>query len=1461
MRRLAPSVLLVASLFPDYSSVAQDGAKPLKILFLGDRGHHRPAQRFAQLQPVLARRGIELTYTEKMSTLSKDGLAPYAGLAIYANIGKITPEQEKALLEFVEGGKGLIPIHCASYCFLNSPKYIALVGAQFRRHGGGTFRTTIVRSDHPIMQGFHGFESWDETYVHAKHNEKDRIVLSHRDEKGRPEPWTWVRTQGKGRVFYTAWGHDKRTWGQPGFQNLIERGIRWAIGGDPSVVPAFGRAPSRKAFPLPEITPPREDVAPFEFVDVGKKIPNYPRARRWGVQGELLSKMQSPIAAAESIKHIRVPLGFHVELFASEPELHGKPIAMSWDERGRLWVSETHDYPNELQPPGKGRDTIRICEDTDGDGRADKFTVFADKLSIATSIFFSRGGVIVFDGTRTVFLEDTNGDDVADERKVLFEGWNQRDTHGGPSNLQYGLDNQIWAMQGYNFSRLTVGGEKHGFRQGFFRFHADGSKLEFIRSTDNNCWGVGMTEEGIVFGSTANRNPSVYMPIPNRYYEAVRGWRASLRLGTIADTHLFEPVTERVRQVDQHGGYTAGSGHAIYTARNYPQEYWNRAAFVCGPTGHLVGTFVLEADGSDFRSTNPFNLFASDDAWTAPIIAEVGPDGNVWVSDWYNYIVQHNPTPRGFKTGKGAAYETDLRDKRRGRIYRVIWGDKKGLPDRFSLAGASPQKLVETLGHDNLFWRRHAQRLLVERGKRDVLAPLYALVKRSQIDAIGLDVGAIHALWTIHGLGALDGSTPEATSVAYAALRHKSAGVRRNAVQVLPRNVESVKALVGAKLVRDPDAQVRLMTLIAIADLPASPDALPAITEAFRNPAHARDRWISDALTCAAAKNSEQFLRGIASMKSASESALSAISIVAEHFARGSAESSVASFPAIVEGLANADGSIADAVVDGIARGWPANAPPKIDAPLEEKLLRLAERLPAESRAPLVQLAGSWGSEKLEKFAKDAVESLATKVADATAGAGDRVDAARELVAYRSKDVEVAGSLLDLITPQLSSEIASGVVRALELSTSDGTGKVIADRLVGLTPAVRNAAISVLLSRESWARMLLERAKQKKFRLHELSLEQRTRLTSHQDGNIRWRTRELLRQDGSLPNPDRQEVIEELLPIAEEKGNVTAGVEVFKKACANCHIHGELGQRIGPELTGMATHSPVEMLTSILDPNRSVEGNFRVYTVVTSKGLALNGLLASESKTAIELIDAEAKKRTVLREDIVKLDATTRSLMPEGFEKQLKREELRDLLAFLSQRGKYLPMSIASIATAVSTQGMFGTPESRDGRLVFDDWKPKTVEGVPFQLVDPRGGKVKNVILLHGPQGRLPPKMPRWVELECNSPIQAIHILGGVSGQGHPHGQKGSVSVTVRVRYKDGVYEDHVLQNGVHFADYSRRVDVPGSKFAFDLGGRQVRCLSVPVKRDVPVERLDFVKGRDGTAPIMMAVTLEMRGE
>ena len=291
----------------------------------------------------------------------------------------------------------------------------------------------------------------------------------------------------------------------------------------------------------------------------------------------------------------------------------------------------------------------------------------------------------------------------------------------------------------------------------------------------------------------------------------------------------------------------------------------------------------------------------------------------------------------------------------------------------------------------------------------------------------------------------------------------------------------------------------------------------------------------------------------------------------------------------------------------------------------------------------------------------------------------------------------------------------------------------------------------------------------------------------------------------------------------------------------------------------MAVHPKDHLIVHILDPHRDVEGNYRVSTIRMESGRTLTGLIASETKTSIEIIDAEGKKQTIQRSDVEEVRASNKSLMPEGFEKQMTPDELTNLLEFLTLKGKYVPLVLDKVATAVSTKGMFYDEASDAERIVFKDWKPKTFEGVPFVLVDPQGDKIPNVVLLNSPNGKIPPKMPKAVELPINAPLKAIHILGGVSGWGYPYGAKGGVVVTVRLHYADDKTEDHDLKNGEHFADYIRRVDVPGSKFAFAVRGQQVRYLSVTPKRDAVIKRIEFVKGPDASAPVIVAVTAETR--
>jgi hypothetical protein len=560
----------------------------------------------------------------------------------------------------------------------------------------------------------------------------------------------------------------------------------------------------------------------------------------------------------------------------------------------------------------------------------------------------------------------------------------------------------------------------------------------------------------------------------------------------------------------------------------------------------------------------------------------------------------------------------------------------------------------------------------------------------------------------------------------------------------------------------------------------------------------------------------------------------------------------------LLTALAGAEPRTADVILSGLAKGWPKDRAPALTAALEKTMADLLPRLTLAARGDLFRLATAWGSKALDRHAEEISRALLGIVTDEKQTDDKRIEAARQMIQQRPADAALADQLLAAITARTSPELTAGLIEAAGGSTAPETADALLKRFSRWPPSARAAALRALLVRPASTQTLLDAIDAGKVPLGELTLDQKQALAVHPERGIARRAKELLDRGGGLPSADRQKVIEELLPLVKRGGNSERGQLVFRKHCAACHTHGGEGAHVGPDLTGMAVHPREHLLAEILDPSRSVEGNFRIYTVTTTDGRVLSGLLASESRTAVELIDAEAKKHVLQRDEIDKLAASPKSLMPEGFEKQLTKEELTDLLEFLTRRGRFLPLPLDRVATAVSTRGMFNDEKESSERLVFTDWKPKTFEGVPFHFIDPQGDRVPNVVLLHSSRGTVPPRMPKSVTLPCNAPAKAIHLLSGVSGWGYPQGEKGSITLLVRLHYADGQAEEHPLRNGEHFADYLRRVEVPGSKFAYTLlRGQQLRYLALQPRRPATIASIEFTTGGDRTAPVLMAVTVE----
>lgn len=841
--RVILSLILSCFLFLACGS-GDNAPRRAEVLFLAGESGHDQANKYATWLAVeLFKSGINLTYTTDFDDLNEAYLDYFDGVIVYTDSAELSATQESALRGFVNKGKGLVPINIGSTAFGSSSWYAGAVGGRMSNHASQTASLQLADTAFGITAGVSAFEAHNETYSHENLDANNTVVLVATNG----DPYAWVRESGKGRVFYTALGGEESTWKNRNYLRLLRNGVLWSLG-------------DRVGQLVAELNIPEVSIYPDTISDF---------TARYDVPG-----MQDPLPAEEAMKLIQVPVGFELKLFASEPDIVN-PMAMSWDEQGRLWVIESEDYPNSFQELGKdANDRIKILEDTDGDGVADKFTVFAEGLNIATSLTFINDGVLVAQAPHFLFLKDTDGDGVADVRDTVITGWRKNDTHAGPSNLQYGFDNKIWGVTGYAGFDGQINGERHVFNQGVYRFNPDGSDFEFLATTSNNTWGLGMSEDNNVFISTANNTHSAYYGLPERLVqrrlmeaEGSQNVNAVQKIDGHYDVHALTP---NLRQVDVVGGFTSAAGHQMYTAREYPEHYWNKVAFVTEPTVRLVHNAIIEPDGAGFKERDGWNLTASSDEWYGPIHAEVGPDGAVWVLDWYNFIIQHNvfvpaqaPSEKVLPFveqphGPGNAFESDLRDKKHGRVYRVLHKDAKHRVDH-KLSKNDVSGLLKALKSDNKFWRMHAQRLLVERQNGDVANDLVKIALDRKVDKIGLNAPAIHALWTLHGLGLIE-SDQNVFDAVVKSLDHPSGAVRKAALQVLPTDERSREALVNSQVLADEHLNTRLAAFLKAIEFPADRGIATALHDAASDATNETDRWLSQALYGAIIQHEAPFL-------------------------------------------------------------------------------------------------------------------------------------------------------------------------------------------------------------------------------------------------------------------------------------------------------------------------------------------------------------------------------------------------------------------------------------------------------------------------------------------------------------------------------------------------------------------------------------------------------------------------
>jgi mono/diheme cytochrome c family protein len=371
--------------------------------------------------------------------------------------------------------------------------------------------------------------------------------------------------------------------------------------------------------------------------------------------------------------------------------------------------------------------------------------------------------------------------------------------------------------------------------------------LEFLHQFSNNTWAQSYNDAGDNFGGTANNAPIFYGGIPATALPTGKV-NSAVRINAVTEAH---PITPNFRQVDVMGGYTAAAGSAFVYSAHLPGRLQGRA-LVCEPTMKLVALMDVRPDGAGYKAFDQMNVFASTDEWASPVYAEVGPDGAIWVADWQNFIIQHNPTPNpergGYKatTGVGGAHENPLRDHDRGRIYRIV-SQKAPAPKTPVLQPDSGDSLVQALGSDVQYTRLQAQHLLVEGRHNGAVPALKKLVLANKGDT-----AAIHALWTLEGLGALDAETHKA------ALYAADPRLRRNAIRALKTDAASQALFHGSGVIADPEPHTRLAAWVRLADFPTTPEIQKLVRSLAADPSTKSDEWLKEASRVLGKRHSTQ---------------------------------------------------------------------------------------------------------------------------------------------------------------------------------------------------------------------------------------------------------------------------------------------------------------------------------------------------------------------------------------------------------------------------------------------------------------------------------------------------------------------------------------------------------------------------------------------------------------------------
>jgi putative membrane-bound dehydrogenase-like protein len=979
---------------------------------------------------------------------------------------------------------------------------------------------------------------------------------------------------------------------------------------------------------------------------------------------ELLTADQPPpLSPEQSLAAFRLRPGFKAEIAAAEP-LVLDPIAFEWGADGRLWVVDMFDYPlgrvepgasqptrsphgeEILTPPQGGRyvpgGRIKVLEDTDGDGRYDKATVFLDNVNFPTGILPWRNGVLVAAAPEIFYAEDTDGDGKADKRQTLFTGFVEGNQQHRVNGFDYGLDNWVYGANGDSgglirselkpsFPMVNMRGHDFRFRPDTGDFETVAGGTQFGRHRDD--WGNWFGNNNSVWlwhyylpEQYVERNPHLAVKSTKQmlanYPESGRIYPASRTRQRFNDFHHFNHVT-------------SANSPTPYRDDLFGPEFAT-SVFISDPVHNVVHREVLQPDGVSFTShraageTNS-EFVASADPWFRPTMLKTGPDGALYIADMYRLVIEH---PEWIP--KWVQARLDLRaGSDQGRIYRIAPKSpvRRQIPN---LARLDTAGLVAALDSPNGWQRDTAQRLLVERQDKAAVEEL----KRLCVEAAGPKV-RLQALCTLDGLSQL---APELLKLAF---RDPHPAVREQAVRLAEKFAETFDfEMQGASgspqfssLINDPDLRVRNQLAFTLgapgwkSDRPGFLLSRLALSD-FEQPG------MQTAILSSAPRYVDQML--------------------AEVFSRDSGGAAPAALIEQLLGLAaalNQHRAIASAL-EAIAHSpasrnvaWRFNALAGLLDGLERRN-RTLRQFATECGPEVQALAGDL--EKLLPIARKAAVDEGTREPE-------RLAAIRLLARdpeRREEDFKRLGGLL-------AARYSSAIQRAALIELARQKERPAADALLagwnGFSPAMRTDALNVLLGRPDWCRALLAVVQKGDIPPGQIGAAFQEKLLNHPDQTVKKRAADLF----TTTSTDRGALLQQYSGVAKLTGDAGKGMSLFRQQCATCHkLRGE-GNDVGPDLATLAGKDVPTLLLAILDPNQTVEVRYVNYTAVTKNEREISGILTAETANSITLRAPGGREETLLRSDLSQFTSSGLSLMPDGLEKALTPQDMADLLAAL----------------------------------------------------------------------------------------------------------------------------------------------------------------------------------------------------